>query len=146
MSNTIVLFQWVLVINYVLFWLSFTLSRRSIRSNGKTSVRTLLGVIFIFSCITIIAGLIIRDLAITYFEIMLFGGKSAIWTYKSGKAVIRERHEMYAENAPAFVHILITMVYFALLIWPTYKISKFFNSTALIEEKIEELNNDQKRL
>ena len=85
------------------------------------------------------AALVIREWAITSFEIMLFGGKSAIWTYRSGKAVIRERHEMYAQNTPVFVHILITLMYLALFIWPTYKTSKLYNSTALVEEKIEEL-------
>src|SRR5580765_4878325 len=98
MNPPTILFPGVLIISYLLLWISHTLSRHSVRSNGKRNVRTLLGIVFIFSCISLMAGLFIRDQATTSFEIMLFGGKSAIWTYRSGKAVIRERQEMYAEN------------------------------------------------
>jgi hypothetical protein len=130
-----------ILINYLLVWVSYTLSRRSIRSNGKKNAATLLGLVFIFSCIVILAGMAIRDRGITSLEIMIFGGKSGIWNYKYGKAVIREGHEMYAENAPIFLHILITLAYMALLFWPTYKSSRLWNNTALVEEKIEELKN-----
>ena len=145
MNNVTVIFLSALVISYLLLWISNSLSLRSIRSNGKTNVRTLLGIIFIFSCISLMAGFMIRDRATTFFEIILFGGKSAIWTYRSGKAVIRERHEMYAENAPVLVHILITLLYLALFIWPVYKTSKLYNGTALVEEKIDELKNQQNK-
>jgi hypothetical protein len=136
------LFLWVSIpVNYLIVWVSYALSRRSIRSNGKTKLATLLGIVFIFSCIVTMVGMGIRDRATTSFEIMLFGGKSAIFDYKYGKAVIRQGHEMYAENTPLLIHILITLAYIALLIWPTYKSSRLWNGTALIEEKIEELKN-----
>jgi hypothetical protein len=49
--------------------------------------------------------------------------------------------QLYTDNTPLFSHIIINLAYIFLLCWPTHKSDKIWNSTALIEEKIDDLKN-----